>query len=546
MIKNLKYLFLIFGVCFIAGCGVSDSAKVGSAVDQDFLNASDALEKAKNPTAEVSNDTVSTSEGVWLGDTSVVLPYKNVLPAIFESENGITLFLEEPANLSSLSNTINQITGIPVKIDKQVDSAKLQKSSNISYSGSLSGFLNQITKDLDILWYYDKYNIVFYETETKTFSLYALGTEVQYDAGVTGEDDSNFVKLSSVLKEWDEIDKTLSKMTDGLNANYEISSSTGTITVTASPDVLARVERYINQQNKRLSQQIAINVRVLQVTIENSNAFGLNLSAALESVSGLQLVSNPVNNMNTVGNSLNLAVLNNTVKAGAGLIPTSDGVPVIEAGNGSFTPDVIAASSLEPLAGTDALIQALAKQGKISLLTSATVTTRNNRVAPIKNMTSTAYIKSIGSVLGTLGGSESNIIPDTVDTGFSMQLLPNIVENNKIMLLFKMSIKDLIKITTFSSGSSSATVQLPEIDERAFMQEVVMESGQTLVLTGFEQMKNNDTRYGIGDADFMALGGSRETEATRDVLVVIITPQVLVSPMDPEKSISDHWGAPLN
>jgi len=84
------------------------------------------------------------------------------------------------------------------------------------------------------------------------------------------------------------------------------------------------------------------------------------------------------------------------------------------------------------------------------------------------------------------------------------------------------------------------------VEERSFMQEVIMESGQTLVLSGFERQGNDDTRYGIGNPDFMALSGSRETQSTRDVLVVILTPQVLVSPLDAERNIQQHWGAPLN
>jgi type II secretory pathway component GspD/PulD (secretin) len=90
------------------------------------------------------------------------------------------------------------------------------------------------------------------------------------------------------------------------------------------------------------------------------------------------------------------------------------------------------------------------------------------------------------------------------------------------------------------------TLQLPAVEERSFMQEVVMESGQMLVLSGFERQTNNDTRYGLGDPNFMALSGSRESSSNRDVLVVMLTPQVLVSPMDAERSIQQHWGAPLN
>ena len=58
----------------LAGCGTRESAKVAASVDQDFINAYDAFEMAKNPRAKVaSGDTVSMSEGVWLGNKSTVL-----------------------------------------------------------------------------------------------------------------------------------------------------------------------------------------------------------------------------------------------------------------------------------------------------------------------------------------------------------------------------------------------------------------------------------------------------------------------------------------
>jgi type II secretory pathway component GspD/PulD (secretin) len=125
-----------------------------------------------------------------------------------------------------------------------------------------------------------------------------------------------------------------------------------------------------------------------------------------------------------------------------------------------------------------------------------------------------------------------------------MQLLPNVLENGKVLLMFRMSIRELINMRSETIGE--VVLQLPEVEERSFMQEVIMESGQILVLSGFERQNNNDTRYGVGDADFMALSGSRDTASQRDVLVVILTPQVLVSPMDAERNIQQNWGAPLN
>ena len=542
MRKSLKFLVLC-GVVLatVTGCAKRESAKVAASVDQDFINAYDAFEMAKNPRAKVaSGDTVSMSEGVWLGNKSMVLEHRNNLPSKFESDTGITILLNEPVSLQVLANDIYSITGIPVKIDGQVSSDKLRKQVNVAYTGKLSGLLSQVATDLDLLWYYDKNSIVFYETETKTFTLYALGTEVAYQTSVS-TDNSNEVSLESTLKEWDEVEKAISSIIGKSdNADFTVSRSLGTITVTASPSVLARVGEYIERQNKRLSQLITIDVKVLQVTISNDSAFGLNLAAAINSTSGLNIVANPKNNLaSTEASSMNIAVLSNTVSALTGATHM-EGNSLVE---GAYTQDQIMNGSLSGAAGSNALIEALAKQGKVSLVTNVGVTTRSNRVAPVSNTRTTGYIKRFESRNFTTVES-STVDQDDLETGFTMQLLPNVLENGKILLLFRMSVRELLRMSTQTIGE--VTLQLPEVEERSFMQEVIMESGQMLVVSGFEKQTSQDTRYGLGDPDFMALSGSRETSATREVLVVILTPQVLVSPMDVERSIQQHWGAPLN
>ncbi len=541
MRKTIKFFAAIMCLCAFVGCTQKQSAKVAAAVDQDFINVYDAFEMAKNPRAKVdSSDTVSMSEGVWLGDKSMVAEHKNNLPAEYETDTGVTILLSEHVTLQVLANNINSITKIPVKIDSQVASEKLKKTMNIAYTGKLSGLLSQVATDLDLLWYYDKSAIVFYETETKTFTLYALGTDVSYQSSVQ-TDNGNQVYLESTLKEWDEVEKTISSIIGkSENANFTVSRSLGTITVTAPPSVLNRVEEYIARQNKRLSQLVTIDVKVLQVSISNDSAFGLNLAAAINSASGLNIVANPKNNLATTdASSMNIAVLSNTVSALTGATHLENGSSV----SGAYTSDQIKNGSLSGLAGSNALIEALAKQGKVSLVTNVGVTTRNNRVAPVNNTKTTGYIKRFESRNFTTVES-STVDQDDLETGFSMQLLPNILENGKILLLFRMSVRELLKMSTQTIGE--VTLQLPEVEERSFMQEVIMESGQMLVVSGFEKQTNNDTRYGLGDPDFMLLSGSRETAAQRDVLVVILTPQVLVSPMDAERSIQQNWGAPLN
>ena len=519
----------------LSGCTLHESAKISAAVDQDFINAHEAFEMSKHPNSNlVRNDTVSMSEGVWLGNKSTLLEHKNNLPAKYETDTGVTILLNTPVTLQVLANDINSITGIPVKIDSQVDSEKLKRTVDVAYTGKLSGLLSQIATELDLLWYYENGSIVFYETETRTYTLYALGTDVEYSSSVSSDDGSN-IALKSSLNEWDEIEAAITSIVNGSkNAQFTVSRSLGTITVTAAPSILNRVSSYIERQNKRLSQLVTIDVKVLQVSLSNNSAFGLNLAAAVNSASGLNIVATPSTPTITGASTMNVAVLSNS--AAEKVTGITD----------MYSEDQIRNGSMARLAGSNALIQALAKQGKVSLVTNVGVTTRNNRVAPVSNTKTTGYIKRLESRNFTTVES-STVDQDELETGFSMQLLPNVLENGKILLLFKMSVRELLKMDTqVIGGEDGFTLQLPEVEERSFMQEVIMESGQMLVVSGFEKQSNNDTRYGLGDADFMALSGSREANALREVLVVILTPQVLASPLDAERNIQQNWGAPLD
>ena len=110
------------------------------------------------------------------------------------------------------------------------------------------------------------------------------------------------------------------------------------------------------------------------------------------------------------------------------------------------------------------------------------------------------------------------------------------------MLMFNMSLKELVSLENKVVGNTS--VQLPKISQRNFMQEIVMESGQTAVLTGFEKITNRNNSSGIGKETFTYVGGSQSSETTREVLVVMLTPQVIASPLDAENSANAEWGMP--
>ena len=69
---------------------------------------------------------------------------------------------------------------------------------------------------------------------------------------------------------------------------------------------------------------------------------------------------------------------------------------------------------------------------------------------------------------------------------------------------------------------------------RGFVQEIAMRSGSTLVLTGFEQVQNKATGSGVGQPRISILGGEATAQQIRNVMVILITPEILESPLSPE------------
>ena len=506
MVSKKVLVSLLVTANVLTGCmqdiynkDMADAVK--NQVSSDFDESQDALDRAKVPGRPISKDIISVSDDVWLGESSLIAEHNDPLPKRFEGDEGITLMTDSAVSFDEITNQIYYLTGISIQIEDSVKKDDL-KDLSVSYTGPLSGLLNMIALKANLNWSYEGGKIIFYKFKTRTFILHTLATESTYSANITsGSDGSASLQTTSTLKEWNEIGEVLKTIVK--DGEVQLSPSTNSITVTATPKILQKVETYIKEQNRRFAKQVAVSVRVMQVSLAKSNNFGLNLTAIFNNSFNITSTTS-----NTAGDGLSFAILSDTN---------------------------------ERMAGSSAAIKALSTQGKTSLLTSAVITARNNRVVPINNIQTFKYVSSI-STLTENTNSTTEVTPQEESVGFSMQIMPNILENGKLMLLFNMSLKELITIDTMQVGST--VVQLPKIEQRNFMQELVMESGQTAVLTGFEKIRNDNTSEGLGKHEFTYVGGSQSTETTRDVLVVMLTPQVITSPLEIEDNSNNDWGMP--
>ncbi len=392
----------------------------------------------------------------------------------------------------------------------------------LSYDGPLSGFLDVVAARFGVYWEWSGDGIRFYRFTTRTFRLSALpgetstqnlvsNTTAGNSSGSSGNSSTSETKqktqVESRLSVWQGVLDSIKGMLSKNGSSVTVTAATGTVTVTDTPEVLARVEKFIEQQNAALSKQVVINVRVLSVDLNDGENYGINWDIVYRSMAGnagFSFKNSFFDPGSATSPTLNLNILSSAGRVG-------------QDPNGKLT-----GASIASWAGSQALVNALSSQGKVSQITSASLTTLNNQSAPLQVGRQTTYLASSTTTVTQGAGTTTTLQPGMLTTGFSMSIVPHIFDRGQLMLQYAIDISSLLGMYTVNSNNSS--IQAPDVDTRNFMQRVMLTSGDTLVMTGFEQSAVNASTSGMGRADNPLLGGGVSGKRTRSVLVILIQP----------------------
>lgn len=529
--------FCIFGIT--AACSVSP--EMDREMGQRAKDTLDLKQKASMPGDPIPDDVVRVKNDIWLGDTSKIEFEGEPVPSYLETKDGITLISNRPITLYEIGSMINKITSISVRYAPEIEeTAVSQADSNapsmddigaqwtdstkmiVNYKGPLSGLLDEVANRFGIWWKYEKNEIYFYKYITKTFVIYSLPTSPSLSVSVGGEGGASSISQSSSidgLDLWGNLESTIQSMISS-DSNLSIDKASGTITLTATPTDIKRVAKFINEQNARVSKQIAISVKVIQLSITNSDKYSLDLAATF---------------------------------SGSGDIKSISGSTSAELGD-KLSELTMGISSKRW--SVDAAMQALSQEGQTNLVTSGTVTTMNNKPAPIQVVKTQNYISDITKTnSGDSDTYDISVDTEEIETGFTMSVLPRILDHGRILMFFNLTLSDLLSLDTVnvsgsksgnnddddddSSGGDTESIQNPVIETRGFTQEVAMKSGQTLILAGYERVEDTVDKKGVGNPENTLLGGSSSADKARTILVIMLTPVVLESPLSPESRMND-------
>ncbi len=531
----MRFIYLLAPL-FLASCATHTYRESQKHIDMNEKETNRLYSRSAHVKDVKNTNKIQVEDKVYVGVERVGYQHGDLLPSYFETNRGVTLVSGLPLTLSEILNLINKATKIPIVnlISANADtnnSALSQPSSagviasqlsqavgqggvtntiaqlshslsepdniQVNYTGPLSSFLNQLASHFDISWRYTGGKIVVSNMEIRTFTITTLpmrftgSNQVSTSGGSGGGSGQQSLSISMNMDFWSDLQKNL-KIIIGSNGSFNTSTSTSSVTVKTTPSNMVQVENYITKINNELARQVTINVAVYSVEVTDTSNLALSLSGILKQ------------------GGRELGTLSSSAFAAGGL-------PTLTAyfnGDGSDN--------------NEALLSALDKAGKVSIVTSASVTTMSGQPTPLQVGGNRTYVSEIGTTMNNVS-TQSTVSTSSISSGFSMNILPRVLDNGQVLLQYGINISSLVGAHNGFDEVTAAgtTIQLPDVQQRSFVQSSLLQNGNTLVLAGYEQQRNETADSGVGDPNFKALGGSRAGSHEKTLVVICITPRVL-------------------
>ncbi|HBT31570.1 MAG TPA: hypothetical protein DEB15_01420 [Pusillimonas sp.] len=520
----LAYLFVISS---LTGCALGD------AIQKVTLSAA---ETDKRVTA--SHDTFAQILGSpklreqaqnvnrpWLAGRSLPLAREVTLPVALRSHVRTTLlFSDGPVALTSVAQRITKATGIPVYVhpeallpndlftqrlgdDIGARAGLVPARQTVSLSGeseSLARILDRVAAALGVYWRYKHERIEFYRTETRVFNVRALTLAVQAQAALGAgrqSGDSGFASSSRTELNSDavgvmevvkaRIEPFLTKA--GIAVAQEGASAL--VVVTDTPEVLQQIAGYLEKENRALTRRVRLIFE--EITLMTTEA----VEAGVD--------------WNIVFSSARVAA--------AAAAPGAIAADMAQLGLGIRK---------GPFNGSEAIVSALGKVGKVVRRSSVPVLTLNRRPVTHAVRTTFSYIDKVeSSVTGNyLDASLPTVsISQKEETvGSLLTLVPDAQEDGQILLslAYDNTVAQPLKSVTFGDASNPLQLQQVTIDGNGTVQQLALQPGQPVLVSGFDRTQESADLRRLNPGMPLILGGTDKASQQRLKTVIVITAQV--------------------
>lgn len=319
----------------------------------------------------------------------------------------------------------------------------------------------------------------------------------QNENDLSDESDDNMIKSMEKFDFWQNIEKEITTL---LNAYGEvktpiINANAGIIIVTGTPIQLKKVGEYIAKLENRLKKQVIIDVSIIAVNLNENHSSGINWQ------------------------NFNLDFASTTQNGQNSFIQLQSGE--------SFVKNL----GLRANINFNSVLNFLSQNGKTQVLSSPKLMALNNQQAII-SVGDTVNYQVKESSKGTENGTtvSESFSNYSIFVGILLSILPEISDDNKIMLRINPSLSDF-KYPQDNQRQNNPRTIAPDTIQKKLSTVVSMENNQTLILGGL--ISHNQIKEG-SKVNFLSkipllglLFSGDETSSNSTEIVFIITPSIV-------------------
>ena len=533
------------------------AAAAGSQVDADRR----AAEQAARPV-------LRHARSAWVGSVSVPMGSGERLPSVFTEP--VKLNFDDAASggkvsLRTMADRVTAVTGVPIRLKPDVfsgvesaprslptatplpslptlaghgdvvampaaPSSGPRETSvhavSMRWSGSLQGYLDQVTDQLNLAWEYRDGVVVIERMRTEFFEIAALESETDYHLGLSGADQANATSsgngggtnsMASSSNEVSEHGKSnaiasilaavAQIIKDVPGSSVVRSDGSGRLAVTTTKETLSKVRDFVRVENESLLRQAQVQFDVYSVTRNESDERGIEWNAVLSALGGAYTGSfgSPTTLAGAAAANIGFSILT----------PTQSGVTT---------------TATRRFGGSDALLKLLSEYGVSTQHREVSLLALNRTWDRKSSLGGRAYVSAtIPGAASTTGIGAPGLVTSTVTTGDRYLAQPFILDNNTVLLKFGIGLSSLVNLVNFTSGTGIAqqTVQTPETTAINDQSTVALKAGQVLVITGLSRLVSTDDRRTLTDGAPIGLGGSKTQLRMREEFVIFVRPTIL-------------------
>ena len=185
-----------------------------------------------------------------------------------------------------------------------------------------------------------------------------------------------------------------------------------------------------------------------------------------------------------------------------------------------------------PFSGSEAIVSALGKVGKVIRRSSVPVLTLNRRPVTHAVRTTFSYIDRVES---SVSGNYLDATLPTVSisqkeetVGSLLTLVPDAQEDGQILLslAYDNTVAQPLKSVTFGDSSNPLQLQQVTIDGNGTVQQLALRPGQPVLVSGFDRSQESADLRRLNPGMPLVLGGNDKASQQRLKTVIVITAQV--------------------